>query len=87
MRHDLYEILISAPAASKGLEQLLNNLNDVGRFYEAYPEEEAVQEVMAHIKAFIAPSLRRQIVAHLQQGGIGMKGIVQLAVDRLAEAA
>lgn len=85
MQHGSYERLISAPAPTKTLEQLLNNLNDAGRFYEAYPEEEAVQELVSHMREFMAPSLRRQIVAHLRHGGVGMKTIVREAVSRLKE--
>jgi formate dehydrogenase subunit delta len=87
MKQGMYEILISAPAPTKTIEQLLNNLNDIGKFYEAYPEEEAVQEIVTHIQDYMAPSIRRQIVAHLKHGGVGMKAIVQLAVGRLKEVA
>ncbi len=42
MKDGMYETLISAPAPSKPFELVLNNLNDIGRFYEAYPEDEAI---------------------------------------------
>lgn len=86
MNQNIYEKLISAPLPSKNFELLLNNLNDVGRFFEAYPEEDAVREIAAHIQNYMPPSMRMQIVTHLKYGGIGMKIVVQRAVGRLKEA-
>ena len=87
MNDRLYKILITAKPPTKALEKVLKNLNDMGQCYQFYPEEEAIQEIAAHISTYLAPSVRHQIVEHLKQGGIGMKVIVQMAVSRLDKAA
>jgi len=83
MQNLSYSALINAKLPSKEVEKLLNNLNGIGNFYEPYPEEEAITGLVEHIRTHMAPSVRQKIVDHHRHGGVGMKVIVQLAVDRL----
>jgi formate dehydrogenase subunit delta len=86
MNNIRYSALINAPAPSKDLEKLLGSLNSIGNFFELYPEEEAIKCIVEHMQTYMALSLRQKIVNHLNHGGVGMKVIVQLAVDRLVDA-
>ncbi len=78
--------LVNAAMPSKDLERVLNNLNGIGNFYASYPEEEAINGLVEHMLTHMAPSVRQKIIDHHRHGGVGMKVIVQLAVERLVDA-
>lgn len=49
-------------------ERLVIMANQIGDFYESFPDSaEAKKEIADHLNKFWALSMRRQILAHVQQ--------------------
>ena len=68
------------------IERLVSMANDIGAFFEAEPNKtEAAQGVANHLKRFWDPRMRRQLVAHYQKGGAGLKDVARAAVGLLAD--
>ena len=60
--------------------------NDIGRFFEADPDKaEAAKSIANHLKRFWDPRMRRQIVGHYRQGGLGLNDASRAAVGLLAD--
>ena len=60
--------------------------NDIGAFFNAEPDKTiAARNIAGHLKRFWDPRMRREIVAHLQDGGEGLDPVVYSAVALLAE--
>ena len=60
--------------------------NDIGAFFDADPDKaEAAKGVANHLKRFWDPRMRRQIVAHYREGGVGLKDVSRSAVGLLAD--
>jgi formate dehydrogenase subunit delta len=68
-------------------EKLVMMANQIGHFFSAQPGGHAVDDIAAHLRKFWEPRMRRQIVAHLDAGGVGLDPPVRQAVERLREAA
>lgn len=67
-------------------ERLVAMANDIAAFFEADPDRIAgAQAAAAHLQRFWEPRMRREIVAHLRQGGAGLSVLARAAVTRLAE--
>jgi formate dehydrogenase subunit delta len=63
---------------------LVRMANDVAHFFEATPDQEqAAKEIATHLRNFWDPSMRRELVAHAQHGGEGLRDSVKRAVGRL----
>ena len=58
--------------------------NQIGAFFRAQGEAAAVAGVEDHLRRFWDPRMRREIVAHLEAGGVGLTPAVRAAVARLA---
>ncbi len=58
--------------------------NEIARFWEAYPHDEAVTAVAGHIRSFWEPRFRRQLVEYGQTGGAGLHDLVKEALQQLA---
>ncbi|MCB1744547.1 MAG: formate dehydrogenase subunit delta [Gammaproteobacteria bacterium] len=57
--------------------------NQVAAFFDAYPEAEAVEAVVAHIRQFWDPRMRNALVAQLNTGGEGLSPLALSAARRL----
>jgi formate dehydrogenase subunit delta len=62
---------------------MAHRANEIARFWEAYPRDEAVQGVATHIKNFWEPRFRRQLVEYAESGGAGLHELVIEAVRSL----
>ena len=70
------------------IERLVSMANDIGQFFNAEQDkDEAARGVANHVKRFWDPRMRREIIAHYQQGGHGLDAIVRNAIGMLADAA
>ncbi|RCX07603.1 formate dehydrogenase subunit delta [Extensimonas vulgaris] len=59
------------------IHHLLRMANQIGTFFEAMPErDQALQEVAQHLRKFWEPRMRRELLAHLDAGGAGLRPIV-----------
>jgi formate dehydrogenase subunit delta len=67
------------------IERLVGMANDIGAFFDADPDKrEAARSVASHIQRFWDPRMRRELVAHHQAGGHGLKDVVLAAVTLLS---
>ena len=69
------------------VEHLVQMANDIGHFFAAEPQRtDAVAGIAGHIQRFWDPRMRRQIIAHLHDGGAGLDELAREAVARLEVA-
>ncbi|MFC4728184.1 formate dehydrogenase subunit delta [Coralloluteibacterium thermophilus] len=65
--------------------RLAEMANDIGRYFDADPDEEAAIEGMVlHLQRFWEPRMRAQIVAYLGAGGDALDPFPRRAIARLA---
>jgi formate dehydrogenase subunit delta len=64
------------------IKRLISMANQIGDFYESYPDQShAQQDIAEHINKFWALSMRQQFAQYIvQQGGTGVHVQVQNAV-------
>ena len=67
------------------IENLLKMANQIAGFFESYPDRDAaVVETAGHIRRFWAPTMREQLVRHVEATqGEGVSALVREAVRRL----
>ncbi len=63
------------------IEQLRNMANQIAANFSYH--EDQVERINDHLTRFWAPSMRREIVHHVQRGGSGLDPAVLEAVRRL----
>ncbi|MES2499219.1 MAG: formate dehydrogenase subunit delta [Pseudomonadota bacterium] len=63
-------------------EQLIKMANQVGDFFESYPDQvQAQQDIAQHLNRFWALTMRQQIAAHVKNSnGAGLHPKVVLAI-------
>lgn len=67
-------------------ENLVKMANDISNFFQADPDRnQAVLSMVDHLKKFWDPRMRRAIIAHLREGGVGLSDLARDAVRRLDE--
>ncbi len=67
-------------------ENLVKMANQIGQFFEAEPDQDqAKKDIAAHLKRFWEPRMRAAIIAHVDQGGAGLKEIVATAIKSQRE--
>jgi formate dehydrogenase subunit delta len=64
-------------------DTLVRMANDIGKFFRAQGEERAVAGIADHIKKFWEPRMKKQIFAHLDEGGNGLDPIPLKALETL----
>ncbi len=68
-------------------DKLVYMANQIGRFFVAQRENEAVEGIASHIKKFWEPRMRKAIFAHLDAGGAGLDPTVRKAIESLRQPA
>ncbi len=68
------------------IDKLVHMANQIGDFYAAMPEQEAVEGVAAHLTRYWTPKMIREIVAFADHGGAGLNPIAARAVEALKQA-
>ena len=64
---------------------LVKMANDIGDYFISEPDRAvAVTAIATHIRRYWDPRMRRQIVAHLSVGGVGLDDLARDAVAQLA---
>lgn len=67
------------------IERLVAMANDIAAFFDGESERAAAAEsVKSHIVKFWEPRMRRQIIAHAEDGGAGLTATALDAVRMLA---
>lgn len=62
---------------------MLHKANSIATFFASYPHDEAVAGVKDHLEKFWEPRMRRQLLAHVADGGSGLHALVLEAAQRL----
>lgn len=60
--------------------------NQIGAFYNAYPQTQAVDGIATHIDKFWDPRMKHAIEAHVQEGGELLHANVKAAISKLMTA-
>jgi formate dehydrogenase subunit delta len=63
---------------------MVHRVNEIARFWEAYPHEEGLAGTAEHIRKFWEPRFRRQLLEHGESGGMGLRPLALEAVQLLA---
>ena len=67
------------------IERLVSMANDIATYFAVEPEHgTAVKGVREHLERFWDPSMRRQLKAHLDQGGAGLLPLTREAIAHLS---
>lgn len=61
---------------------MVHRVNEIARFWAAYPHDEAVAGVAEHIEKFWEPRFRRQLVEYAHSDGAGLHELVKAALAR-----
>ena len=67
------------------VDKLVRMANQIGDFYAAMPEQEAIEGVAAHLRRFWTPKMIREIVAFAEQGHPGLNPTAARGVDSLKQ--
>ena len=67
------------------VDKLVRMANQIGDFFAAMPEQEAIEGVAAHLSRFWTPKMIREIVAFVDHGGAGLNPIAARAVEALKQ--
>jgi formate dehydrogenase subunit delta len=67
------------------IDKLVHMANQIGDFYAAMPEQEAIEGVESHLRRYWTPKMIREIVAFADHGGAGLKPIAARAVEALRQ--
>ncbi len=63
------------------LAKLVKMANEIGMFFEADPDRAAgLEGVAGHLARFWEPRMRRELLAHVDSGGDGLRPLVLEAV-------
>ncbi|MCC6202736.1 MAG: formate dehydrogenase subunit delta [Gammaproteobacteria bacterium] len=66
-------------------EHLVKMVNQIELFFRSEPNREtAIAGIAGHLRRYWEPRMRREIVAHLAQGGSGLGELAREAVRRMS---
>jgi formate dehydrogenase subunit delta len=67
--------------------RLVGMANDIAAFFDAEPDKAVAAEgVRFHLTRFWDPRMRREIAAHVKEGGAGLSPTAKSAVELLANS-
>jgi formate dehydrogenase subunit delta len=64
-------------------EKLVHMANQIGKFFAHEGEAKAAIAIADHLAQFWDPRMRKEIVAYLESGGLGLDPAVRQAVENL----
>ena len=67
------------------LDRLVYMANQLGDFFMSQPGADPANGIADHLRRFWDPRMRRQIIAHAEAGGAGLKPDVLRAVKTLGQ--
>ncbi len=68
------------------VEKLVYMANQIGAFFHAQGERDAIAGVADHLAKFWDPRMRDAIYAHVESGGEGLNPLVLKAIESLKAA-
>jgi|JRHI01.1.fsa_nt_gi formate dehydrogenase subunit delta len=64
-------------------DKLVMMANQIAKFFATQGEERALPQIADHIEKFWDPRMRREILAHVAQGGTGLDPLARSAIELL----
>lgn len=64
-------------------DKLVMMANQIAAFFAAQGEERALPQIADHIEKFWDPRMRRTILAHAAQGGVGLVPLARAAIEKI----
>ncbi len=64
-------------------DKLVYMANQIGKFFESNGHDAAIAGISDHIEKFWEPRMRKQIYAHMAQGGKGLDPLAKEALEAL----
>jgi len=64
-------------------DKLITMANQIAKYFETQGEERALPQIASHIEKFWDPRMRKQIIAHMQNGGEGLDPLAKKALAAL----
>jgi len=68
------------------LDKLVRMANQIGDFYAAMPEKEAIDGAASHLRLFWTPKMIRELIAYADAGEAGLNPTAARAVEALKSA-
>ena len=68
---------------ASAIDKLARMANQIALAFRAEPHDAAVADVADHIRKFWTPKMRRDIGAHLAEGGAKLDPLAKAALERL----
>ena len=65
-------------------EKLVRMANQIADFFRSQTDDTAVASVADHMKSFWNPVMRRQIYAHMDNGGEGLSELALTAINQMS---
>jgi len=69
------------------IEKLVRMANQIGDFYAAMSEKEAMEGAASHLRLYWTPKMIREIVDFSDHGGAGLNATAQRAINSLKASA
>jgi formate dehydrogenase subunit delta len=69
------------------IDKLIRMANQIGDYFAAMPEPEAITGTASHLRMYWTPKMIREIVAFADQGHSGLNPIAARAVQSLKQSA
>lgn len=69
------------------IEKLVRMANQIGDFYAAMPEKEAVAGAASHLRQYWTPKIIRELIAFAEERHAGLNPTAAHAVEALKRAA
>ena len=67
------------------VHRLVAMANDIAAFFDSEPDKSVAAEgVRVHLQKFWEPRMRREIIAHVEQGGAGLSPTACSGIRKLA---
>jgi formate dehydrogenase subunit delta len=64
-------------------DEIARMANQIARFFEPYPEDEAVEGIREHLRKFWSPAMRAQLVVSARSSTTSLDPLVVAAAHRL----
>ena len=65
------------------MEKLVRMANQIGTYFSAMPESEAVNGAADHLRRYWTPKMVSEIIAHVDEGDSGLNSTASRAVAEL----
>ena len=68
-------------------DKLVRMANQIGDYFAAMPEPEAIAGAASHLRLYWTPKMIRELIAYTGQGHSGLNAVAARAVEQLKQGA